>query len=127
VPGPDGDTVIERRRGYTWRGAITASDERLSGTHYYSWDADTYTMPDGTEGPTAWSEGHRIENDAGAWQGSATAVSSPGDPPQPAVLVGEGAYAGLGAILGPGAGGCFFDFAGVIMEIPAPPVPYTGG
>jgi hypothetical protein len=119
IPSPDGDVTLERRRGFTWRGAITSSDPRFAGTHFYSFDADDYTLPGGGEGPSIFAEGHRIETDEGAWQGSSYGGNI--------VLVGEGAYEGLTAIVSTeSGGGCFYDFSGYVMEVPAPPVPYTG-
>jgi hypothetical protein len=44
----------------------------------------------------------------------------------PAVLTGEGAYEGLSAVMFPVDGPCLFDFRGLVIEIPDPPVPYTG-
>jgi hypothetical protein len=41
------------------------------------------------------------------------------------VLIGEGAYGGLTAVLFGIEGSCFFDFRGLIMEFPDPPVPAT--
>jgi hypothetical protein len=137
VPHPDGDMTIERQRGYTWSGAITATDPRFSGTHYYSWDADTYTLASGDEGPVTYAEGLRIENAEGAWQGQATGAMLPDGTSAtgPVVLTGEGAYDGLTAVLlwieGGGAGpwtdaaSCFFDFRGIVLEFPDPPVPAT--
>ena len=138
VPDPDGDMTIQRTRGFTWAGAITATDERFTGTHYYSWDADVYTLASGDEGQGVWAEGHRIENDEGAWQGSATGASLPDGTLQtsPAFLTGEGAYEGLTAVLfvtegsfdfgAVRRGECFIDFKGVVMEFPdPPPVPST--
>lgn len=69
VPHPDGDMTIERQRGYTWSGTHRATDPRFSGVHYTSWDGDTYTLASGHQGPIAYAEGLRIENDEGAWQG----------------------------------------------------------
>jgi hypothetical protein len=135
IPGPGGDVTIERTRGYTWKGAITATDPRFSGTHYYSWDGNGYTPGAANphtptvEGQGSWAEGHRIENGEGAWQGGTVGVSLP-DGTQvaaPAVLTGEGAYLGLSAVLLVAEGPCFFDFRGLLMEVPDPPVPYTGG
>jgi hypothetical protein len=134
VSGDDGDVTIERTRGFTWRGTITATDPRFSGTHYYSWDANGYTPGSANpqaptvEGQASWAEGHRIENDQGAWQGWAVGVSLPDgtEVAGPAVLTGEGGYAGLTAVLLGTDGACFFDFRGIVMEVPDPPVPYTG-
>ena len=127
VPHPDGDMTIERRRGYTWSGTHTATDPRFSGTHFYSWDADTYTLASGDEGPLVYAEGLRIENAEGAWQGEATGAtfldgtSANG----PVLLTGEGAYEGLTAVLIWIEDSCFIDWRGIVMEFPDPPVPAT--
>lgn len=132
--GPDGDVTIERTRGFTWKGTITATDPRFAGTHYYSWDANGYTPGSGDPGApgivgqAGWAEGHRIQNDEGAWQGWTVGVTLP-DGTQvasPAVLTGEGAYEGLSAVLLVDDAGCFFAYRGFVMEIPDPPVPFTG-
>jgi len=129
LSSPDGDVTVDVRRGFTWRGTITATDDRLSGTHYYSWDADAYTLPGGGT-PTSWAEGHRIENDEGAWQGSsvgftdADGVSVGGA----AVLIGEGAYEGLTAIIVTSIDGdCFINVRGVVISVPATRAPDTEG
>jgi len=129
VPHPDGDMTLERRRGFTWSGAITATDERFSGTHYYSWDGDTYRLPSGAPGPDVVAEGHRIENDRGAWQGWSMGGGLSADTKtfSPVFLRGEGAYDGLTAILFTNdASGCFFGFRGLVLDFPEPPpVPAT--
>lgn len=127
VPHPEGDMTIERQRGYTWSGPITATDPRFSGTHYYSWDGDAYTLASGDEGPLAYAEGLRIENAEGAWQGEGTGATLPDGTSAtgPVVLTGEGAYEGLTAVLIGIDGSCFFDFRGIVMEFPDPPVPAT--
>jgi len=127
VAHPDGEMTIERRRGFTWSGTITATDPRFSGTHYYSWDGDTYTLASGAEGPSAYAEGLRIESAGGAWQGTATGATLPDGASAngPLVLTGEGAYEGLTAVLVWIKGSCFFDFQGIVMEFPDPPVPAT--
>jgi hypothetical protein len=134
IPGPSGDTRIERTRGFTWKGEITATDPRLSGTHYYSWDGNGYTPGSANpqvavpNGLASWSEGHRIENADGAWSGSTVGLTLADgtNTGSPAVLTGEGAYKGLTAVLLNTDGTCFFNFRGVVMEVPDPPVPYTG-
>jgi hypothetical protein len=135
VPGPDGDLTIERTRGFTWLGLISATDPRFSGTHYYSWDGNGFTA--GAADPYAqvvdgfgtWAEGHRIETAEGAWAGSTVGITLPDGTNEaaPAVLTGEGAYQGLTAVMFPIDGPCLFDFRGFVIEVPAPPVPYTGG
>ena len=128
VPHPEGDMTVEQRRGFTWAGDITATDERFSGRHYYSWDGDDYTLASGAPGPQIVGEGMRIENDQGAWQGGSTyfdlqdGTSAGGL----VVLTGEGAYAGLEAVMFFTDGGCFQNWRGVVIEVPAIPVPYTG-
>ena len=127
IPGTDGDVTIQRRRGFTWMGGITATDPRFSGTHYYSWDGDNYTLASGGDGQTTWAEGHRIENDDGAWHGSTSGLTMPDGRVETSVIVltGEGAYEGLTAVLVSFEGGCFFDYRGIVTEIPDPPLPYT--
>lgn len=128
VPHPDGDMTVARRRGFTWAGEIQATDDRFSGTHYYSFDADEYTLPSGQPGPEAFAEGHRIENDQGAWQGWAVGGGMTKDDgmSSPVYLTGEGAYQGLTAILFlDEAPGCFYSFQGLVAEFPEPPVPAT--
>jgi hypothetical protein len=102
------------------------SDPRLAGTFTRSWDEDEY-FSDGEAFLSIVVVTDRIENDEGAWQGSGVWYR-PADTEwslAPMVLVGEGAYEGLTAILG-GAysyGEC--AVSGYIVEgsIPAPPVP----
>jgi hypothetical protein len=129
VPHPDGDMTLERSRGFTWSGAITATDERFSGTHYYSFDDDGYTLASGEPGPRVVAEGHRIENDEGAWQGwsMGAGLSEDSLALSPAFLTGEGAYEGLTAILFADEGICSFNFRGIVIEVPEPPVPSTDG
>jgi hypothetical protein len=138
LPEPDAGVSVEHSRGSTWQGTITASDPRLSGTHNYTWEADTYTLPGGSAGPMAWAEGHYIENDEGAWQGSSVGFSDAWQPSSfgnnpdetsvggVAVLVGAGGYEGLTAVITGTDGSCFLNFRGYIMAAPEPPVPYTG-
>ncbi len=134
VQGPDGDLTVERTRGFTWSGAIEATDPRFSGTHLYSWDGNGYTPgaanPQAAvvEGLATWAEGHRIETADGAWAGSTIGITLPDGTQEasPALLSGEGAYAGLTAILMVADGTCFFDYRGIVIEVPDPPVPYTG-
>ena len=127
VPHPEGDMTVERQRGYTWSGTHTATDPRFSGTHYYAWDADTYTLASGDEGPVVSLDGLRIENAEGAWHGEATAVTLPDgtNASGPVVLTGEGAYEGLTAALIYEEDPCFINFRGIVIELPDPPVPAT--
>ena len=75
----------------------------------------------------ARAEGLRIESAGGAWQGTATGATLPDGASAngPLVLTGEGAYEGLTAVLVWIKGSCFFDFRGIVMEFPDPPVPAT--
>jgi hypothetical protein len=43
------------------------------------------------------------------------------------VLAGEGAYAGLTAVLLVTDGACFISYRGFMIEVPDAPAPYTGG
>jgi hypothetical protein len=121
-------TTIDHRRGFTWKGTITATDPRFSGSHFYSFDANNYKLASGGDAQVGWAEGHRIENDQGAWQGWAVGASMPGGLQQgsPAILKGEGAYSGLNVVLFNVDGPCFFDYLGIVMDVPDPPVPATG-
>ena len=129
VPHPEGDMTIEAQRGYTWSGTHTATDSRFSGTHYYSWDGDTYTIASGDEGPVAHAEGLRIENADGAWQGEGTGLTLPDGTSaiSPLVMTGERGYEGLTAVLIWTEGACFLNLRGIVMEFPDPPVPATTG
>ena len=124
---PDGDMTIERQRGYTWSGNHRATDPRFSGTHYYSWDGDSYTLASGEDGPLAYAEGLRIENPDGAWEGQASGATLPDGTTWtgPLVMTGEGAYEGLTAVLLWTDGACFLDLRGIVMQFPDPPVPAT--
>jgi hypothetical protein len=128
IPSSDGAIRLSRLRGDTYQQAWTeVSDPRLAGTFTRSWDEDEYF-----QGPAFLSivvTTDRIENDEGAWQGSAAVWYRPDTESEqsfaPAVLVGEGAYEGLTAILS-GVGShepC--SVTGYIIEgsIPVPPVP----
>lgn len=128
ITGLNGDVTLERTRDATYRGTITATDPRFTGNHYYSWNANNYLLGSAEEGQGSWVEGHRIENDQGAWQGWATGAGLP-DGTQaggPIVLSGEGAYEGITAVLFMVDGSCFFDFRGVVMDVPEPSEVYTG-
>jgi hypothetical protein len=97
---------------------------------YQAWDTDEYSLPEGEAGPNVVTFTDRIENDEGAWQGSVVMLRYPDDTTYlgPVVMVGEGAYEGLTAIV------AFVEFGeecgveGYIIEgtIPEPPVPQTG-
>jgi hypothetical protein len=127
VPSPDGDVTVDVSRGFTWRGTISATDDRLSGTHYTSFNSDTYTLPDGGT-LTSWAEAHQIENDEGAWHGSSVGFTDAGEVSEtgPAVLIGEGSYEGLTAIIFTSIeGDCFLNVRGFVTSVPATPARVT--
>ena len=141
VPVTDGDMTILQSRGFTYRQSLTSvSDPRLEGTLYQAVNQDDYILP-GDDPSTGISDSrptglaiatftNRIENDEGAWEGSAVMLDSPDGATYvaPLVMTGEGAYEGLTAIVG------FVDFwndcavTGYIINgsVPAPPTPQTG-
>jgi hypothetical protein len=127
---PDGEMTITQTRGVTWNPSLhDMSDPRLEGTLYEAKNEDTYTLPGNEKGPAFGVRTYRIENDEGAWQGSAVSLESTDGRYYygPYVMTGEGAYEGLTAILvNPDQSD---RFTGYIIEgtIPAPPVPQTGG
>jgi hypothetical protein len=139
VPSPDGDVVIEQGTGTTFRGTATSSDPRFEGTHYHAEAGAEYNYEGGggddDSGPEVGTFTDRFQNDEGAWQGSVLRLAIPDDTPEdgrtessygPFVLIGEGAYEGLTAVLMGVEGSCFWSFQGYVMEVPAFPVPYTG-
>jgi hypothetical protein len=125
---------VNRFRGGTWRNAVVMSDPRLQGDAYQTYEQDTYTS-----GPSVIASTLSIVNDDGAWVATtyrATADGSgPGDPND--LFVGEGAYEGLVALMGPGTpvatpedlpigySDCQ-ESSGVIFDQPPVPVPYLG-
>jgi hypothetical protein len=131
VPLSDGDMTIMRDRGTTYRQSLTeVSDPRLEGTLYQAWDEDDYTLPGSVPSANLSTFTDRIENDQGAWQGSAVMLRFPDGQAMvgPLVMAGEGAYEGLTAIVGFES---FFESCtvrGYIIEgdVPAIPVPQTG-
>jgi hypothetical protein len=126
LPSSEGLMTLARYRGDTFLQPWTeVSDPRLEGTYTRSWDEDEYF-----QGPAFLSivvTTDRIENDEGAWQGSSVWYRpAEGEASiAPVVLVGEGAYEGLTAILGgvERYGEC--AVTGYIIDgtIPAPPMP----
>ena len=123
---PDGEMTIEQSRGHTWQLRVSdVSDPRLDGTWYTGWDGDQYVGPgDDLAGGPEWAQPRTpygdqyvgpgddrgpefvtftdlIVNDDGAWQGSAVVLAFPDDRPRfpLVVLIGEGAYEGLTAVV----------------------------
>jgi hypothetical protein len=125
---------VNRYRGGTWRNAVVMSDPRLQGDAYQTYEQDTYTS-----GPSVIASTLSIVNDDGAWVATyyrATADGSePGDTDD--LFIGEGAYEGLVALMGPGTpvrtpeglpigySDCQ-ESSGVIFDQPPVPVPYLG-
>ena len=136
VPLSDGEMTIVQGRGYTYRQSLTSvSDPRLEGTLYQAWDEDDYTLPGNEPGPTIVTFTDRIENDEGAWQGSVEMLLFPDDDTASVqmVMVGEGAYEGLTAIVAfesfafsPSSSSCAVGGYIIDGSVPAPPVPQTG-
>jgi hypothetical protein len=131
---PDGETTIERS-SVTWRQPATdVSDPRLEGTWYSTESNDRYSGP-GSDGLIIGTWTRRIENDEGAWQGTTPqSIDFPdgtgvGGAAGPYVMIGEGAYTGLTALLThnseddtcPNQRGFIF-----VGTIPSPTVPQTG-
>jgi hypothetical protein len=129
---PDGETTIERSSITYRQRALDVSDPRLEGTWYLTEDNDAYSGP-GTDGLTIGTWTRRIENDEGAWQGTThQSIDFPdgswvGGFPGPYIMIGEGAYAGLTALLThsedhpacPNARGYIFE--GSVPAAPAQP------
>jgi hypothetical protein len=113
--------VLTRNRDGAWRQSASVNDPRLEGDWYHTWENDAYALPDAATGPAVAAATWRIENEEGAWQGGALEASLPdGTRIETAtVLVGEGAYEGLIAILDgePAADEpCAVDIKGIIFE-----------
>jgi hypothetical protein len=101
IPSSDHAMTLVRYRGDTFLQPWTeVSDPRLEGTYTRSWDEDEY-FSGGAAFLSIVVTTDRIENDEGAWQGTSVWYR-PTDSPHsyaPMVMVGEGAYEGLTAIL----------------------------
>jgi hypothetical protein len=127
---PDGETTIERE-SITYRQPVRqVTDPRLEGTWYHTEDNDNYSGP-GTDGLVIGTWTRRIENDEGAWQGTTPQTidfpdgTNVGGASGPYVMIGEGAYAGLTALLTHSEEGCpntrGYIFEGSIPSAPAQP------
>lgn len=130
----DEGMVLTRYRGGAWRQTVTMTDPRLEGTVYHTWESDTYAMQGAEEGTGVWAATHRIENEAGAWEGrdyggnfsDGTAIGDEGGREtedslaaiDDSVWIGEGAYAGLIAVIESTAleGACGVDVRGIIFD-----------
>lgn len=133
--GGDG-MVVTQSRGGAWKQALAMSDPRLDGTVYHTYETDEYTLPGGDDGPSVGAMTHRIENDGGAWEsrvifasyreGAAIGRDDSLDPPS--VLIGEGAYHGLIAVMEVTAEleyPCGFEVRGMIFAGAPVPEPYV--
>ena len=128
----DEGLVLTRYRGGAWRQTVAMTDPRLEGTIYETWESDTYATQGAGEGTGIWASTHRIENEAGAWEGrgyggnfsDGTAIGDDGGNDN--VWIGEGAYAGLIAIMEstPLEAQCGFEVRGIIFEGAPVPEPY---
>jgi hypothetical protein len=128
----DEGMVLTRYRGGAWKQTVTMTDPRLEGTVYHTWESDTYATQGAEEGTGIWAATHRIENEAGAWEGrgyggnfsDGTAIGDGGG--NDSVWIGEGAYAGLIAIMEstPFEAQCGFEVRGIIFEGAPVPEPY---
>lgn len=88
---------VDQTRGASWGcQTITTDDPRLSGATTFIWNTDAIDVPGGTLEISAVRQ--RIENEAGAWEGSLTELQVGSEFHQAAGwLIGEGAYDGLTA------------------------------
>jgi hypothetical protein len=147
----DGNLVRRETRGFMGRYSIDAiSDPRFDGVVSHYQDFDEYVGPE-TNLPdrlVLTASVLRVETDDGAWQASDTQFYLPGTwtPDgdrtwEPTVMTGEGAYAGLTALLesrlldpdcycwqGGGAPQrCSWELRGVVVPGEMPPMPMPAG
>jgi hypothetical protein len=118
--GDDGEAILLRIEG--------SSDPRMDGAAMIVWNDTEYADADGSGEYLLSSSTVRIENDGGAWQGSALDFSGTADlyggelqTIPTTVLVGEGSYDGLIAVVMEVDG--WADVKGVILPAPAPEPP----
>ncbi len=142
VLGPlsDGDLIRREARGGFFGPVVDEmSDPRLEGVWSVYLDLDEYLYPgvDRQEHVVLMTGLQRIENSAGAWQGSAPSAFVPDAPLtrwELVVLVGEGAYEGLTALqwtnvvddtcsCGDAENLCAWDIRGLVFEGQMPPIP----
>jgi hypothetical protein len=132
-PTDDEATLLARFRDGAWHHQASMSDPRLEGAWYRTHEYDAYRTAGSESGPALIVNTLRIENDEGAWTGSSIIAELAAGPSTqlagdtPMVLVGEGAYEGLTAVLTtlPSAvQGCTVVTEGVIFDTSPAPVPY---
>jgi hypothetical protein len=97
------DGQRQKERGATGAGTSTFDDPRLSGALTLTQNVDEFPQPTGTRrAELAWNS-YRIENTDGAWVGTGVGAYDYGQTPEVSQgyysFTGEGAYAGLSAIL----------------------------
>jgi hypothetical protein len=127
------DVSVDRYQGGAWRNAVVASDPRLQGDAYQTYEQDQYS-----NGPLVIASTLSIVNEDGAWVAASYRASADGsDPGDPTgIFVGQGAYEGLVAYMGPGTpvatpeglSGGYSDCSessGVIFDHPQFPEPYA--
>jgi hypothetical protein len=130
----DEGMVLTRSRGGAWKQTLAMSDPRLDGTVFHTYETDEYALPGGDGGPSVGALTHRIQNDAGAWEsrvifGSYREGSPIASVDPPSVLIGEGGYDGLVAVMEVTAeleNPCGVEVRGIIFAgapIPEPFIP----
>jgi hypothetical protein len=118
----DEGTSLTRYQGGAWRNSVTMSDPRLQGDAYQTYESDTYST-----GPSLVASTLSIVNADGAWVSTLYRETSggadPGDTPN--IFIGEGAYAGLVAVIEmtDTSSECS-DIQGIVFDQPVVPVPY---
>jgi hypothetical protein len=102
---------------------VTVSDDRLGGTIRLANDFDMYSIPGTDTTDAIWLRTWRIENDGGAWEGSAYGLTYRDDSRSSytVVLRGEDGYAGLLAPAEVSHGPEVWDLHGFIVQADAPP------
>jgi hypothetical protein len=146
-PAPDATAPIEFTAQYAWgpqvgfgteamvdghwevRGnvfapsVVSVSDDRLGGSIRMTNDIDMYQIPGTDTTDAIWLRTWRIENDGGAWEGSALGVTFQDDSrtSYTMILRGEGGYAGLLAPVEVSHGPEVWNLHGFIVQADGPP------
>jgi hypothetical protein len=102
---------------------VTVSDDRLAGSIRLSNDIDMYPIPGVDTTDAIWLRTWRIENDGGAWEGSAYGLTFQDDSRSSytVVLRGEGGFAGLLAPVEISHGPEVWNLHGFIVQADALP------